>query len=278
MIIDEGPHGPRALLLAEPTPAELAELRERAVAEIVMNNGRGWRGPRVDFLTELPWLRALTLLAKIEDDSAVFRLNDLVDLNLSTYSKAKASFASMTQLRHLTFIWRRGTTGIGSLVRLHSLALIGYGVHTLNELAAMQRLATLQVLGGSLRDLRGVGALAGLRTLRLGNLRSLSSLDGIEHAQGLESLTVDTCKRVTSVEPLAACENLRELRLDNLGPIEGLRPLRALKRLERVQFVESTNVQDGEIAFFRSMGLRRVWFANRKHYDVTREALAASPT
>ena len=86
-----------------------------------MNEGRGWCGRRVDFLAELPWLRAVTLLSTvfpIEDDSAIFGLGNLIDLDLSTYSKAKANLASLPHLEYLAFIWRKSTTGLSSLTYL----------------------------------------------------------------------------------------------------------------------------------------------------------------
>jgi hypothetical protein len=62
------------------------------------------------------------------------------------------------------------------------------------------------------------------------------------------------------------------LHLTNLGAIETLAPLRALKGLETVMFVESTNVEDGHVAFLREIGVRKVWFQDRKHYDATRRS------
>ncbi|MDB5040250.1 MAG: hypothetical protein JWN27_976 [Candidatus Eremiobacteraeota bacterium] len=99
-----------------------------------MNNGRGWRGRNVDFLAKLPWLRAVTLLAVIEDDSAVFELRNLIELHLSTYSKARADFETLPLLEHLAFIWRKSTIGLQSLTRLRSLSLVKYGRLDLEEL------------------------------------------------------------------------------------------------------------------------------------------------
>jgi Leucine-rich repeat (LRR) protein len=229
----------------------------------------------VDFLANLPWLRVVTLLSivvPVEDDSAVFELRNLIELHLSTYSKARADFGRLPFLEHLAFIWRKSTLGLQSLTRLRSLSLVKYGRHNLDEFAEMQQLETLQLLGGSLSSIHDIGSLGALRKVRLGDVRGLESLNGIENLKHLESLSIDTCKRLTSIEPLAGCTNLRQLRLSNVGPIESLRPLRALKRLESVLFAESTNVRDGEIAFLRTMGVRNVLFQNRKHYDIKREA------
>jgi hypothetical protein len=275
--IEDGAYGARAVLVGEPSDQEVAELCDLAVQEVVINDGRGWRGRKVDFLAKLPWLRAVTLLSivvPIEDDSAVFELRNLVGMHLSTYSKATADFGTMPLLEDLAFIWRKSTIGLPSLTRLRSLCLVKYGRHNLEELAGMQDLETLQLLGGSLRTIHDIGSLGALRKVRLGDLRRLDSLNGIENAKQLVSLTIDTCKRLASIEPLAGCTNLRELRLANVGPIESLRPLQSLRHLETVLFAESTDVQDGEIAFLREMGVRKVWYQNRKHYDIKREAFA----
>ncbi|HEY0382415.1 MAG TPA: leucine-rich repeat domain-containing protein [Candidatus Elarobacter sp.] len=269
LLIEEGSYGPRVVLTREPAPDDLIKLRDRAVLEVVMNDGVGWRGSSVAFVAELPWLRALELrsiVVKIEDDSAVSDLHELVKLALETYCTNAIDFSGMPLLERLSYIWRKRTSGLPALRRLRELSLTQYGVADLAELSAMKQLTRFEVLGGAVREIRDIASLTELRRVRLASLRRLTSLDGLEALHQLEFLMIQSCKGIQSVEPLAGCVNLRELYLDSVGDIESLLPLRGLKRLEAVSLIESTTVADGRIAFLREMGVK-LNFGPRKHYD-----------
>jgi Leucine-rich repeat (LRR) protein len=277
MVIEKGELGARAVLTAEPSSSELSRLQAGAVPEVVINDGLGWRGDSVGFLRELPWLKALEILAlahPLPDDSPVFELGELVSLGLSTYASNEAALGRLPLLKHLGFIWRKKTSGLDTLTRLLDLALVRYGRSDLDELTGMRRLRNLTILGGRVSTLHHLRSLPALTTLRIADLRQLSSLDGLEALTGLERLTIDGCKGIRAIDPIAGCTNLRELHLDNMGTIETLAPLAKLQSLRVVDFVESTNVEDGHVAFLREMGVK-VWFQNRRHYDASREELAA---
>jgi Leucine-rich repeat (LRR) protein len=274
MLIEEGSFGPRAVLDRDPTPDELAKLRDRAVLEVVMNDGRGWRGTSIEFLASLPWLRALVLrsvVVKLENDAAVRNLHDLVRLEIATYCTNELDFSGMPLLEHLSYLWRRRTAGLDTLTELQQLSLTKFGKDDLGDVRGMKHLARLDVLGGAVREIRDVAALTALRRLRLASLRRLTSLDGLEALDQLEFLMIQSCKGIRSLNPLAGCVNLRELYLDSVGDVESLLPLRRLERLEVVGLIESTTVEDGRIAFLREMGVRKVTFAPRKHYDAVPE-------
>jgi len=273
MLIEEGSYGPRVVLTREPTPDELAKLRARAVLEVVMNDGLGWRGTSVAFVAELPWLRALELrsiVVKIEDDSAVSDLHELVKLALDTYCTNAIDFSGMPLLERLSYIWRKRTSGLATLRRLRELSLTQYGVADLAELSEMKQLARFEVFGGAVREIRDIASLTELRWVRLASLRRLTSLDGMEALGQLDFLMIQSCKGIQSLQPLAGCVNLRELYLDSVGDIESLLPLQRLKRLEAVSLIETTTVGDGRIAFLREMGVK-LNFGPRKHYDAAPE-------
>jgi hypothetical protein len=273
MLIEEGSYGPRAVLIREPTPDDLTKLRDRAVLEVVVNDGVGWRGASVAFVAELPWLRALevrSIVVKIADDSAVSDLHELVNLALETYCTNAIDFTGMPLLERLSYMWRRRTSGLATLRRLRELSLTQYGVPDLAELSEMKQLTRFEVFGGTVREIRDIASLTELRWVRLASLRRLTSLDGMEALDQLDFLLIQSCKGIQSLQPLAGCVNLRELCLESVGDIESLLPLRRLERLEAVSLIEETTVGDGRIAFLRAMGVK-LNFRPRKHYDAAPE-------
>src|SRR5262249_52476741 len=128
------------------------------------------------------------------------------------------------------------------------------------------------LLGGPISSLEGLGALAKLRSLRLGDLRKLKSLEGIQNLTELKSLEINTCRAIESIDQLSQLTNLEELYLNNLGKIRSLKPLIPLKRLMRFTFSESTEILDGDLSPLLSLpNLGLVSFQNRKHYSHKRE-------
>jgi hypothetical protein len=266
-----------AVFKNEPSPGELIALRDRNVVDVVINDGTGWRGRSVAFLSELPWLRSLMLcsiVVPVRDDAAVSELHGLVRLDLLTYATNEIDFRNTPLLENLTYIWRKRTKHLSTLAHLRKLEITGYGHSDIDDIALLDQLEQLDVLGGRITNLSHIGSLSKLRRLRLGALPHLRSITGIEELQRLESLTIDSCNAISSIEPLAKCLNLRTLELSNIGPIPSLSPLRALKHLEEVNFAESTSVEDGQIAFLREMGISPVRFQNRRHYDMKRDGFS----
>src|SRR5690348_16386240 len=107
-----------------------------------------------------------------------------------------------------------------------------------------------------------------LFSLRLANLKRLTSLAGIEGLKRLEELDIHTCRSITSIEEVGFLPQLRKLYLNDDGEIESLKPLERLHCLREVLFYESTNILDGDLTpLVHQKNLLRVSFQNRRHYS-----------
>ncbi|PWR25710.1 hypothetical protein DKG74_01750 [Zavarzinia aquatilis] len=103
----------------------------------------------------------------------------------------------------------------------------------------------------------------------------MTSLDGVQYLAMLQSINLDTVRGISSVKELALSTALKRVNLNNLGAIDTLKPLRALPEVEMLNFVESTNITDGDIAVLAEFPMLKICgFMNRRHYNMTREELS----
>jgi hypothetical protein len=102
----------------------------------------------------------------------------------------------------------------------------------------------------------------------------LASLAGLDALEGLERLQIDGCKQFGDLEPIAKCNRLEFLSVANAGSIPSLAPIRRLSNLKHVSFVESTQIEDGDLSMLLELpSLEKVSFQNRRHYSHTREQI-----
>jgi hypothetical protein len=93
----------------------------------------------------------------------------------------------------------------------------------------------------------------------------------LTHLTNLSTLTLDTCKHLDKLTFVDSLKNLKTLDVSNCGVIESLHPVMKLPYLERLSFIESTDIEDGNIAQLKDHpSLQWVLFQDRKHYDAKR--------
>jgi hypothetical protein len=137
----------------------------------------------------------------------------------------------------------------------------------------------MAILNAPVENIRDIIALKNLRSLRLANLKRLTSLAGIEQLTNLEELEIDTCRAIGSIDEVKTLLRLRSLYLNNDGEIPSLKPLKGLTHLESVGFCESTNILDGDLKpLLHGKHLSRISFQNRRHYSHRREDFGAAYT
>jgi Leucine-rich repeat (LRR) protein len=152
-----------------------------------------------------------------------------------------------------------------------------YKGREVSDFGRLVSLESLAILTAPIANLQGLSPLTRLRSLRLGNLRRLTSLGGIEHLANLEELEVHTCRKIRSIDEVGALSKLQRLYLNNDGDIESLKPLMNLTELGSVSFYESTNILDGDLSpLLLQKSLTNVAFQNRRHYSHRSDEIRAS--
>jgi hypothetical protein len=222
----------------------------------------------LSFLTKLQHLESFSIVGwKIPPIDPIRHLINLRSLNISTDSRVNVKLSTFPLLEFCSLECPKGTLLFDS-VSLKTLVLNRYRGKDAFPLSTLRNVETLAIFGSAIQDLRGIGSLKQLQSLRLANLRKLTSLAGIEGLAHLETLHIQSCRRIETIDEVGYLSTLRKFILDNCGPLETLKPLDMLRELEWFTFVESTNILDGDLSpLLRQKKLSKLSYQNRRHYS-----------
>ena len=270
---ERGEYGCRAVVTTGWSEEFTKHLVDAGTVELELNDGKGWRGNDLSFLSALPELRLLKVIdLKIASVEPIHYLHRLSELEVITYCNTEISFSAFPQLERCALEWRPKASSVFDCKTLKELFVNGYEGKDVLPFAKLHNLESLSILNAPTESLLGLGALKKLRLLRLGRLKRLKSLTGIEELSTLEELEIHTCQGIGSIKEVGSLSRLRKLYLNNDGVIDSLKPLERLEGLESVLFYESTNILDGDLSpVMKQRNLTRVSFQNRRHYSTRRE-------
>jgi hypothetical protein len=275
--LENGRYGRRAILNSAWQDYFVQYLADNAVVEPELNHAKGWHGPSLSFLAELPSLTAFEIFDfNIPDIKEIHRLHNLRTLGVTTYCSTEIDFSNFPELESCVLEWRPKAVSLFKCTTLKNLFVNRYKGKHVAEFAQLVNLESLAILNAPVTSLRGLSAVTRLRSLRLALLRRLPSLAGIEGLANLEELDINTCRAIRSIGEIGSLSRLKKLFLNNIGEIESLKPLDNLDGLEKVGFYESTNILDGDLSPLlrqRNLDFSSVSFQNRRHYSHRREDL-----
>lgn len=273
--IETGKYGKRLVLKSGWNPEFLDVAQKHRVKELELNYAKGWKGADISFLGRLPNLEGFIILDwAIQDVSPIHKLHKLRELNLNTYCKTPLDFSAFPELEYCNLVWRPRAESLFACTTLKVLGLYRYKGHDADAIGRLHNLEQLWISTCPIQSLTGLSSLSKLRELTLAYCRFLESLAGLETLVALEKLDIETCKKITSIEELRPLTHLKFLALDNMGTIDSLWPIAGLANLEELFFIESTNIKDGDIKQASKLpALRRIYFQDRKHYNVKRDEL-----
>jgi Leucine-rich repeat (LRR) protein len=277
VIIENGEYGRRAVLHSHWSDQLINYLAENNVVELELNQGKGWRGSDISFLSSLPDLEAFEILdLNIRDVSPIHHLHKLRRLGVTTYCSTGIDFSAFPELESCGLEWRAKSASLFKCLTLTDLFVSRYRGRDVVPFTNLINLERLAILTAPIKTLHGLNSLTRLRYLRLGDLRRLISLEGIEGLASLERLEIGTCRHIGSIDQVSSLVNLKKLYLNNDGAIESLKPLSKLNGLEEVTFSETTNISDGDLSpLLQLEKLSSISFQNRRNYSHRRESFDA---
>jgi Leucine-rich repeat (LRR) protein len=248
-------------------------VRQEGAVELELNLAKGWHGGDVSFLAEMPGLQSFEIFDfKIKDIAPIHSLHNLRRLGITTYCSTEIKFSAFPRLESCGLEWRPKAASLFDCATLKKLFVNRYKGSDVSDFGRLASLESLAILNAPIANLLGLSPLTRLRSLRLGNLKRLTSLGGIQHLANLEELDLNTCRKIRSIEEVGDLSKLQKLYLSNDGDIESLKPLMNLTGLVSVCFPESTNILDGDLSpLFLKKSLARITFQNRRHYSHRRE-------
>lgn len=248
----------------------VSELNSECISHIELNVAKGWHGGSIAFLKAIDVLKKLSIVGgAVEDFSIIESLKDLQELRLQSVTCKRLQLRQLIGLESLVLGIGKGELQLPGSDSLESLAWNGGSTNNIVEqLRHVGNLRTLSLVGNRLESLDSLSSKAVIEDLRLVMMPKLKDCVFLNTMPHLRKLYVDTCKGFSSIQPLSYLKKLESLVLDNVGKVETLYPVFSLHRLEEVIFCENTNIIDGKIRMLCELPLlRKVAFANRRHYD-----------
>lgn len=236
-----------------------------------LNGEKGFTGDDLDFLSQLPALKELEVIAPLADDSGVEHCKELRALKLQTGCTNPIEFGGLGSLQRVFVSGLRGRESLLGCKTLESLYLYAYPYEDLSPLRQLASLQRLEI--GPARKLKSLTGLESVATamsfLGVYYAPKLERVDAIVAcAPVLTDLELYNCGRIRDLSSFGLLTALRRLLLVDCGHIQSLRPLTALRRLQTLLFYGNTNVEDGNLDLLDELpALKDLAFRDRRHYS-----------
>jgi len=273
--IQDGYYGPRAVLQGG-WSSECAEImKQNNCVELELNQGKGWRGTSIGFVSELSNIKSFDLFDfNIKDISAIQTMSGLRHLGITAFTNSSIDFSIFDQLESLEVEWRKTFYASTQIKGLKDLFLNKYPANDIDGVCCLKNLRNLTILNASIHTLEEIEKARKLTHLRIGNLKKIDTLKGLGSLFDLKRINIHTCKGLSHIEEVQSLVHLEQLSLNNCGKIASLQPIGNKKNLSHIVFYESTNIEDGDLSILFSLSnLKKISFQDRKHYTHTREEI-----
>ena len=199
---------------------------------LVLNRAHGWLDQDLEFLSQLPWLKSLSILAEPElQVDPINSLELLAELSFAYKHRGVLQLDSMPCLEKLSVTWWPGMSSLVGATQLRSLTGTGLPERCLMELSSRSRLEQLHLYRSSFTCPHWLTEYEALAELELTDCRKLASFPDLSHLKQLQWIAVRGRSRIDGIDFVASMQGLRYLCVDGLGEISSLEPLRALQDL-----------------------------------------------
>ena len=252
-------------------------IRKNNVKHLRLSSSMGWEDNDVHFLRDLKGygLKGVEIYSWENTDlSPLDALLDLSFIGVEVNLKQELDLSVFEQLRTLKARWSKNIINIHLCAAMESLNIVNYPFEDLTVLKDLRRLRSLAITSNKLKRLEGMAPLKHLKAIDFFSCVQLEDVEELGVSRALEEITMEKCRKISVLPDLSKLEGVRKISLNDCGAIESLKALKNCKMLENLFFLGDTNVLDGELSFLEKMpSLKECWFANRRHYTVTRETL-----
>lgn len=273
--IDEVENGMgRCLVLTAPWSDDFKSLIDKEnISVLRLSQSAGWSGNDISFISDLTCLSGVEIYSwGIKDITPLESISNLEYLGLQCEFTKAPDFSKLKKLKVFKAQWRPKAKTIFSCGELNRLNIVNYPSENLKKLNRMSLLRRLQLTSKKIRTLSGIEELSSLSTLDLAYCPRLEDLSGIDKCQQIEIVEIENCKRVYDIAILSELKNLKEIVLIDCGKVKSLRPLAHSQSLESITFIGDTTIEDGDLTSLLNIPtLKKMWFANKRHYTHTRE-------
>jgi len=241
---------------------------------IAVTTSHGYRLQNVDFLTDYPKVKRLSISDGINDIGAVHSLHSLEFLILSGKNR-RVDYSCFPLLKELIADWSPQFSNMDQCKSLKRLSLYNYNPKTkdCSSLSNVPWIEKLEIIQSPINTLNGLEYFTHLKELKLSYCGKLEVLCCIEKSkETLVSLLFNHCKSIKNLEYVTELYHLSTLAYNEGGALPSINFIKKIKSLKSFRFV-GTDVIDGDIT--PCIGLKYAAFTNKKHFSHTMEKIKA---
>jgi hypothetical protein len=245
-------------------------IEENEIEAIFLNSSKGWTDSDCSFLSLLPMLKEVNIIAaKVSGLEVLAEMPNLTDLAITASVDSQVSFERSTSLRNCYIYWWPGAASIFQCRSLQSVHLDSLRTFPEDWSSRWPELKSLTLANSKkIKNIEGISALRNLTKLELLNLGELADFSSIYCLQDLTWLAIRGCRLLRSIEFVSNLEKLEVLLLSENREIDTLAPLLSLHNLKAFSFVGTTVIKDGDLTGLTTLpNLSMLGFAPRKHYS-----------
>ena len=250
-------------------------ISSQKISALRLSESAGWIGGDLSFVAELIQLQGIEVYSwRVNDITPLQNLINIESIGLQCEFTSRVDFSVFNNLVDCYLMWRPKCESLFSCSSLRTLNIEKYPYKDFISLNSLNCLERLQITSKKLEFVKGVEELTELKILDLFDCPKLSSLQGIGNLAAFHTLELENCKKIYDLNAISNLNQLNKIVLNSCGKIKTLSPIESCKNLEEVTFIEDTVIEDGDLTVYNALpSLKKMWFANRKHYSHSREQI-----
>lgn len=244
------------------------------ICSISVDYFKGGSVPDYKILKQLPEkIVGIGELGYSYDFSYLYHLKNLKYFYFTCYTRNLIDFTMFPKLEDVAISWWPKAQSVFQCKSIKKLYITGYKGKDFKEFINLIKLEHLRIGNTPISTLSGINNLKKLNMLGLYYFSKLKDISDIESLSHLEEIEIYNCKKISDITPLSKLHNLKILFLNDCGNITSLKPIRNLDKLEFFLFYGTTKIIDGDLDFLKEMNIKKIAFANRRHYSLKNEDL-----
>jgi protein phosphatase 1 regulatory subunit 7 len=235
---------------------------------VAVTTSHNYRRQDIDFLSDYPEIKQLSVSDGIGDVDAIRHLTNLTFLMLSGKNR-KVDFENFPVLTNLIADWSPNFLNMDSCKQLSQLTFHHYTpkIKDCSSLANVPWVKRLEITQSPIKTLNGLDNFSQLEELEMnycGKLETLCCLN--ESKTTLLSSRFNHCKSIKNHEYVVRLDCLNTLGYSYCGTIPSVKFIEKMRSLQNFMFV-GTDVSDGDIS--PCIGLEYIGFTDKKHFSHT---------
>lgn len=218
----------------------------------------------IEAVTEMPNLERLGIgIYGLEDFNFLSRVSgNLTSLLLGATRSKKPDLSPLVRFEKLKRIYLEGQQKhievLGELNMLEDVTLRSITTPDMNYLSRLQRMWSLDIKLGGIRNFSGIEGMRSIKYLELWQVRELKDVDFIAGLPGLQNLMLQSLPRVSSLPSLREMSNLRRITVYNLKGLRDFSELQWSPALEEFVLIDGRSQQPEDfLPLLCNPGLRR---------------------